>query len=165
MIMRRLLWTIALLPCVAAAAEPTPYEPLAFLAGHCWKGTFADRPDTDEHCFEKVYGEHFLRDRHVVHGDAHADYVGETIYFWNSAAKRLEYLYIENGGGLSRGAVATDGDALVFPDAEYIDRGKISTYRARWTRDGADAYVATTEFKGKDGTWTPGWSMRMTRTR
>jgi hypothetical protein len=53
--MRRLLAALALTPLAgAAAAAPAPAEllkPMAFLAGHCWKGTFADGKTTDEHCF------------------------------------------------------------------------------------------------------------------
>ena len=36
-------------PGVAAPIEPL--RPMAFLAGHCWKGDFADGKQTDEHCF------------------------------------------------------------------------------------------------------------------
>lgn len=159
--MRIALAALALLCAPAAFAAEAPYAPLAFLAGHCWKGTFTDGKQTDEHCFEWVYGGRFLRDRHVVRGD-HPDFAGETIYFFNSAAKRIEYVYIEDQGGFSRGAVAAEADAVVFPDAEYVDGGKTQVYRARWTRSGGDAYEVTTEFKGKDG-WTPGWAMRMVR--
>jgi hypothetical protein len=32
------------------------YQPLAFLVGHCWRGTFPDGRATDEHCFSWIYG-------------------------------------------------------------------------------------------------------------
>ena len=53
----------------AAAQAPeasSPLAPLAFLAGHCWKGPFPDGKRHDEHCFEWFYDGKFLRDRHVV---------------------------------------------------------------------------------------------------
>ena len=61
-----------------AEAPPAPYQPLAFLVGHCWKGTFPDGKATDEHCFSWIYGGKFVRDEHVVHrGAGHADGLGE----------------------------------------------------------------------------------------
>jgi len=63
-----------------AEAPPAPYQPLAFLVGHCWKGTFPDGKATDEHCFSWIYGGKFVRDEHVVHrGEGHADGLGESI--------------------------------------------------------------------------------------
>ncbi len=50
-----------------AQAPPSPYQPLAFLVGHCWKGTFPEGKATDEHCFSWIYGGKFVRDEHVVH--------------------------------------------------------------------------------------------------
>ena len=43
---------------VATTADraPSPYQPLAFLVGHCWRGTFPGGKVTDEHCFSWVYG-------------------------------------------------------------------------------------------------------------
>ena len=37
------------------------YQPLAFLVGHCWRGTFPDGRATDEHCFSWIYGGRFVR--------------------------------------------------------------------------------------------------------
>jgi hypothetical protein len=158
---------LSLLIPVAQAADTmppaaAPYRPLAFLAGHCWKGNLAGGKDVDEHCFSWVYGGRFLRDTHTVRGAGHPDYVGETIYFLDSAAKQVQYLYIENGGGISRGSVAVDGDTLVFPDAQYVSEGETQIYRSRWQRKGEDAYDVTTEFKMKDG-WARGFSGHMVR--
>jgi hypothetical protein len=33
-----------------------------------------------------------LRDRHTVRAQGKPDPLGESIYFWNSSAKQLEYL-------------------------------------------------------------------------
>jgi hypothetical protein len=153
-----------LLGCAAAAgAQPVAdYAPLAFLAGHCWKGTFPDGKQTDEHCFAWVYGGKFLRDVHTVRGASHADFQGESIYFWNSAAKQIEYLYIEDQGGFSRGSVGTAADALVFPPTSYVENGKTETYRSRWQRAGEDAYDVVTEFQSGDG-WVDGFRIHMVK--
>ncbi len=88
------------------------------------------------------------------------DALGESIYFWDSAAKRLEYLYIESDGGFSRGPVSIDNEALLFPDTSFVEKGKTMVYRSRWQRSGATAYDVVTEFKSKDG-WVPGFKVHM----
>ena len=98
----------------------------------------------------------------VSHGAGHPDYLGESIYFWNSSAQQIEYLYIEDQGGFSRGPVATDQDALVFPPTNFIENGQTRTYRSRWQRAGDDAYDVVTEFQSKDG-WVPGFKVHMER--
>jgi hypothetical protein len=164
--MRALLPLCLYLPALALAADaggpaPTgPFQPMAFLAGHCWKGSFPGRAQTDEHCFEWVYDGRFLRDRHVVHGEGHADYLGETTYYWDPEQKQLQYLYIENQGGFSKGGVSAADDGLVFPPTRYVDNGKEQVYRSRWRRDGDDAYEAVNEFKTGDG-WVLAWKVRM----
>jgi hypothetical protein len=160
--MRNVLWALLFLP-LAAAAEPDPaYQPLAFLAGHCWKGALTGK-QTDEHCFSWVYGGKFIRDRHTVHGGGHPDSLGESIYFWNSDARQIEYLYIESQGGFSRGPVAIEPNALTFPPASYTEDGKTQTYRSRWQRAGDDAYDVVTEFQSKEG-WIPGFKVHMEKT-
>ena len=150
---------------VASPAVPdnaiSPYQPLAFLVGHCWKGTFPDSEVTDEHCFSWVYGDKFVRDQHVVHrGRGKPEARGESIYLWDARARELQYLYIESAGGFSRGTVAADQDALVFPPTHYWEGGVEQIYRSRWQRRGADAYEVITEFQVK-GTWTPGFTLHM----
>ena len=157
---RSLLWALVLLPYTAAAESQTPYEPLAFLAGHCWRGTLPDNKQTDQHCFSWIYEGKFLRDEHTVHGVGHADYLGESIYYWNSSMKRIEYLYIESHGGFSRGRVSTDKNALVFPASKYVENGESQTYRSRWQRSGDHAYDVITEFQSKKN-WIPGFKVHM----
>ena len=163
--MRKTLSLLALtLAASAYAADtPSPYAPLAFLAGHCWQGELpGGKKDVDTHCFSWIYGDKFVRDVHTVHGDGHKDYSGESIYFWDSAAKKLQYLYIENAGGSSNGDVEATDTALVFPPTTYQEGGKTQTYRSRWTHSAAGAYDVVTEFKKGDD-WTPGWSVHMLR--
>ena len=153
-------------PVLAATPAPAPpadpYQPLAFLVGHCWKGTFPQSTQTDEHCFSRVYGGKFLRDEHVVHRDGAADEFGETLYVWNSAAGELEYLYIESGGGFIRGTARAEGEALVFPQAPYVDGGRTMNVRSRWQRSSDASYEVATEFE-TGGRWVPGFSLQMRR--
>ncbi len=160
-----LLAAPAIGPVARAAAPADPYQPLAFLIGHCWKGTFAgDARMTDEHCFSWIYGGKFVRDEHVVHRDGRPDAFGESIYLWDSAAGQLEYLYIESAGGFSRGAVTVADGALMFAPVSYVEKGGSQTYRSRWQRAGDDAYEVITEFQVQDR-WVPGFSLHMQRVR
>ena len=158
--MQRLLWALLFLPQMTNAAPIAEFQPLAFLSEHCWKGTFPDGKQTDEHCFAWIYDGKFLRDRHTVRGDGHPDYLGESIYLWNPSAKQIEYLYIEDQGGFSRGGVEIGIDALVFPPTVFVGDGQTRTYRSRWQRAGDNAYEVVTEFQSKDG-WVPGFKLHM----
>lgn len=146
----------------AASAPIEPLQPMAFLAGHCWKGDFADGKQTDEHCFTWLYDGKALRDTHTVRAPGRPDYVGETTYYWDSAAKRVEYIYIENLGGVSRGSMQSTPEALVFPATQYVANGQAMTYRVRWTRLSDTSYEAWSEMQGKDG-WTTMFKMTMKR--
>jgi len=150
--MRHHIAVVLFLSTFGAAAEPIDaLKPMAFLAGSCWKGEFPDRKQSDEHCFTWMYDGKALRDVHTVRAPGRPDYVGETTYFWDSASKRVEYLYVENHGGISRGTVDTStSGVLQFPPAQYVADGQTLTYRARWTIAGA-AYEAWNETQGKDG--------------
>lgn len=134
---------IALL-ALAAAAQPmaTPQlEPLAFLAGHCWEGRFADGK-VDTHCFEPVYGGRYLRDRHAVTGGG-STYAGETLYAWDAEANRVTYTYWNTSGGISRGSMVPRGPVLDFGDEVYRGRdGREIRIATAWHRVGDDAYEA-----------------------
>jgi hypothetical protein len=162
--MKRLAYAL-LLAAPAAAAVAAPLEglaPMAFLAGHCWKGTFADGKQTDEHCFTWLYDGKALRDVHTVRAPGRPDYVGETTYYWDSAQKRVEFLYVENMGGVSRGTMVPSEGTLTFPSADYVADGKTMTYRVRWTPMGDDAYEAWSEARAKDG-WATMFRMVLRR--
>lgn len=161
--MRKMLTglTLAALAPALAGAEPIEaLRPMAFLAGHCWKGAFADGKRTDEHCFEWMYDGKFLRDRHVVRTPGRPDYGGESIYYWDSETRQINYLYLENLGGLSRGTAEAAADGLVFPPARYVEGGQALTYRSRWTRLDPATYEAHNEIQGKDG-WVTAFKLRM----
>jgi uncharacterized protein YndB with AHSA1/START domain len=150
-----ILSTIALMlatqaaPNHAAAATPsnaapaaglrTGLEPMAFLAGHCWRGEIAPgRHDT--HCFEPAYGGQHLRDRHVVTGGPRP-YSGETLY--SVTPDGVRYTYFNSIGGVSEGGMRPDGDRLDFGIDEYAGPdGRRVTITTHWRRVGPDAYDA-----------------------
>jgi len=160
--MRSILALLLLSPVVAVAEPIEALKPMAFLAGHCWKGEFPDGKRTDEHCFQWVYDGKALRDVHTVRDPGRPDYVGESTYYWDSVAKRIEYLYIENLGGVSRGSMEPAAGALIFPATQFVADGQVLTYRARWSFAGNDEYNVLSEAQGKDG-WKPMLKLTMKR--
>lgn len=137
-----------------AAGAPPPLraelEPLRFLLGHCWRGEFRNGA-VDVHCFESAYGGRHVRDRHEVTGPD-APYRGETLYSWDGATKRVGYTYWNSSGGVSRGAMAAKGDALVFGNETYTGAdGRKTTISTLWRKVGADAYE-TVSRSGTDPT-------------
>jgi hypothetical protein len=161
--MRNVAAALLLVPTLAFAAPIEPLKPLAFLAGHCWKGTFADGKQTDEHCFSWLYDGQALRDVHTVRAPGRPDYIGESTYYWDSSAKRLEFLYVENLGGISRGTVQPTASALVFPATQYVADGQAMTYRVRWTLIDDATYEAWSEAQSKDS-WATMFKVTMHRT-
>ena len=148
----------------AVRAEPiAALQPMAFLAGHCWKGEFPGGKQTDEHCFAWLYDGRALRDTHTVRTPGRPDYVGETTYYWDAGAKRVMFLYIENLGGVSRGTMESEGKALVFPPTQYVAEGEAMTYRVRWTQLDDTSYEAFSEAQSKDG-WAPMFKVTLKRT-
>ncbi len=150
----------------AAESDVQPVEglkPMAFLAGHCWKGDFPDQKQDDEHCFRWIYAGKALRDTHTVHAPGRPDYFGETLYYWDSGSKRVEYLYVENLGGISRGTMESTPGALVFPATQYVADGKSMTYRVRWTLINDSSYEAWSEMQVKDA-WVTMFKVTMKRT-
>ena len=138
----------------AAAARDPALEPLAFLAGHCWKGTLPGTSDVDEHCFSWMFEGRYLRDRHVVRRGDKAVYEGESIYYWNGAEKRLDYFYVTAAGGHSHGTVAPKGDAIDFPAAKLVSATRSMGFRGQWKRVGEDGYEVLREYETPKG-WVP----------
>jgi hypothetical protein len=144
-----LLLPLLLSSAAAQAAPAEALKPMAFVAGHCWKGEFPGGQKTDEHCFEWMLDGQALRDVHTVRTPGKPDYVGETIYYYDSAAKIVAYLYVENSGGHSRGTMKPSSSGLEFPEAHYIATGIDLPYRVHWTV-GTDSYEAFSEMYLKD---------------
>jgi hypothetical protein len=137
---------------------------MAFLAGHCWKGSFPGSERTDEHCFSWLYDGKALRDTHTVRTPGAPDYVGETTYYWNPSTGRVEFLYVENQGGISRGTMEPASGVLTFPPTQFLEGDTTLTYRVRWTRTGDDAYEAWSEMQ-HDASWKTMFRLTMKRVR
>ncbi|MGZ8282446.1 MAG: hypothetical protein ACXWUN_05780 [Allosphingosinicella sp.] len=156
----------SLLLALALQAAPTPalnpnLQPLAFLVGSCWRGTFPDGRQTDTHCFTPIYGGAFVRDHHVVENGPRP-YSGETLYRWDAALGGIEYDYYASDGSHSGGAVRPAANGLLFPEESHrAPDGTQTSIRSSWTRDG-DAYVVLAEaLRGQ--AWERLWQMRMVR--
>jgi len=139
-----------------------PLRPLQFLVGSCWTGTFPDGKKTDTHCFESVFGGHFVRDRHTVRGGA-TPYEGETIYAWDAKQRKVVYTYWASDGGISTGTMEPDKSEIVFPEA-YASDGARTTMKNVWVRRGEDVYDVYVA-QWKDGQWREMWRMTMRRDR
>jgi hypothetical protein len=143
------------------SAASDKLQPLGYLAGSCWKGTFTGRAITDEHCFTWMYGQRFLRDHHVVRGDS-VPYEGQTTYAWDAQQKRIVYWYIALPGFYSHGNVDAADGALVFRD--NLVTATPRQLRTTWRRSGPDAYTVLVE-DVTDGKSKEMWSMVMRRFR
>jgi hypothetical protein len=153
-LVRRIL-AVALLAPFAAAATPDPaFQPVAFLVGHCWKGTLPGGKATDEHCYSWIYDGKFVRDRHVVREGEKIAYQGESIYYKSPATSQVEYMYFTAAGGYSQGRMQPEGDALVFPEAVMHTGGKTIAFRSRLKALGPDAYEVLREYQTDKG-WVP----------
>lgn len=131
-------------PPPTAPALRAELEPLRFLVGHCWRGDRKGGTQQDVHCFEPVFGGQHVRDRHEVTGGA-AIYRGETIYSWNGAAKRIEYVYWNSLGGVSRGSMVPRPGLFDFGDETYTGAdGRRFTMSTSWRRIDERSYEART---------------------
>ncbi|MGQ0660826.1 hypothetical protein [Sphingosinicella sp.] len=155
-----LLLALALQSAAAPQLNPN-LEPLAFVVGSCWRGTFPDGRQTDTHCFTLAYGGAFIRDRHVVENGPRP-YSGETFYRWDAAARQIRFDYYAMNGNYSAGQAIPEANGLRFPDELVTANGQQMTIRSSWTRDGADAYHVIAEARQGEG-WRELWRMRMVR--
>jgi hypothetical protein len=156
---------VVLLGCASLAsagpAADSPLAPLSRLAGHCWKGEFADGGSWDRHCFEWAYDGKFLHDKHVVTGKR-TPYGGETFYRYDAKAQRVVYHYFNSQGGYSEGHVQPAQNELRFPEERYEQGGKSLVLRTIWRFEGATTMVATTE-QQKGGQWVEAWRITFSR--
>jgi hypothetical protein len=150
------LLAIALCGTTLHATSPAPIDalkPMAFLADSCWKGTFPDGKKTDEHCFAWVYGGKYIRDNHTVRAEGKPDYLGESIYYFDAATRKVSYLYFENSGGYMQGSAELEPDKFVFPETQYVSAAFTMRIRAKWTRIDANTYEVDNETPDKTGKW------------
>jgi uncharacterized protein YndB with AHSA1/START domain len=138
---------ISMVAALALAGEASNLrpglEPLAFLVGHCWQGTFERTGERDTHCFESVYGGQHVRDRHEVTGGT-GTYAGETFYS-AEGPDAVAFTYFNSLGGVSRGSMHGEPGQLNFGNEEYRGAdGRAITLSVFWRRVGDDAYEVVT---------------------
>jgi hypothetical protein len=145
----------------AAPAADSPLATLSRLAGHCWKGEFAEGGSWDRHCFAWAYDGKFLHDKHVVTGKR-APYGGETFYRYDEKAKRILFHYFNSQGGYSEGDVQPAQNELRFPEERYEQGGKSLVLRTIWRFESETKMLAVTE-QQKDGNWLESWRVSFSR--
>ena len=136
-----------LLLAASTAATPVadPLQPLSFLVGHCWRGEFKGSGNVDTHCFTPVYGGKHIRDVHEVTGGKDV-YRGETLFSWNGEAKKVEFVYFNSLGGVSKGGMKPGVKEMIFDDESYVGQdGKTITFSTVWRRVGENSYEAVTK--------------------
>jgi len=161
-----MLGSLILMGAVSLGAAPTaapkdPLQPLQFLVSHCWAGDLPREMGRDTHCFEAMYGSHFIRDKHVVHGK-NPDYLGETIYAFDPKQQRIVFSYWSSDGDMDSGSVEPVADGLNFPE-RHLTKPKDLIMRTRWKRVGVDHYEALNERKTGDGPWQAEWKVEYAR--
>ncbi len=140
-----MIWLAAMLAASSAAPPLRPeLEPMRFLVGHCWRGPMKQGAQHDVHCFEPVFGGQHIRDRHEVTGGA-TIYRGETLYSWNGAAKRIDYVYWNSLGGVSKGSMTPRPGLFDFGGETYTGAdGRQLTMSTEWRRIDERSYEART---------------------
>jgi len=161
-----MLDSLILMGAVALGAAPAtaakdPLQPLQFLVGHCWAGDLPREMGRDTHCFEAMYGSHFVRDKHVVRGK-NPDYLGETVYAFDPKQQHIVFWYWSSDGDMESGIVEPVADGLNFPE-HHLTKPTDLTMRTHWKRIGEDRYEALTERKTGDGPWQLAWKVEYVR--
>ena len=147
-------------PVPAQSTTPEHYQPLAFLVGSCWTGTFPNGKATDEKCFEWVFDRKFIRERHIVRGQPDP-YAGETLFAWDPKAKRVVFTYWNSLGGVSTGSAEYGTEGIVFPERHVTDSG-VREMKAVWKQLGPDRYSVWQGEKA-GGQWKTLWTMEFRR--
>lgn len=163
--MKRVFIALSILLMLAAARlgaeNANPLGALDFLTGSCWKGTFPDGKTTDTHCFEWLFGDKFVRDRHLTEG-GDTPYAGETLYAWDPKEKIVRYTYWNSSGGVSTGTILVDRDGtLRFPES-YVSKGRTLEMNNVWRKTGTDEYTVVVTQKN-EGKWVEAWRMTLRR--
>ena len=138
-------------------------QPMGWLVGSCWRGTFSNRPAvSDEHCFQPMLNGKFIRDRHVVRGDS-VPYEGESVYGWDPRQRAVVFTYYALPGFTMTGRAVFADSVITFPNTMETPRGPqemVST----WRRTGPDSYQVRVTMTAA-GVTRELWSMELRRVR
>lgn len=119
-------YSLVFLPFLAlgiTGAQAQGFGPLEQLSGACW---VADVPSEGEapaaqniHCFEKMFGGQFVRDRHEFISDGVDPIVGESVYARDEVGLKITN-YSELGSIEQARADVTESGELVFQVSKKI---------------------------------------------
>lgn len=153
---------LALFAACAAQAEEAPasrFAPLEYLGGHCWKASF-ENGQTDEQCYDWLYGGKFLRSKHVVNSDP--PYEGTTIFSWDSKESRIRFHYFTSTGAVSEGYLEPDGEGIRIPETHVGEDGKTTEMETSYQQYGEVEYRVVSREKTAEG-WKEMWALSYRR--
>ncbi|MEM8799145.1 MAG: hypothetical protein AAGF15_03600 [Pseudomonadota bacterium] len=126
--------------------------------GHCWEGELPKNGGTDVHCFQWVYDQKFVEDRHEVRG-AGPLYEGRTLYMQEPETGEITYLYWASAGGASRGKVVAKPDGLYFPAESYTNEaGESRVFRSKWLEAEGASFISIMQEQTAEG-WKDLWQV------
>jgi hypothetical protein len=162
--MKRLI--VPLLLILAAAARPqdapapedSPLSPLAPLVGGVWTASVpvpAGKPPMRiEARFEWSVNRSAIRFDSVFVSEGRRAPYSSGLYAWNAASRRIEVVYTDADGSLTKGSIRQEDGVLVNDLVETAPDGKETPIRVRLTRIG-DNLFENAIFVPKDGRWAP----------
>jgi hypothetical protein len=152
-------FVLALLIAATGAAHaqaPAPASPLAPLAqwvGGKWVGSL-DAGNGRKLTLTRSYEWSF--DKRLLIGKSFGELEGkrfqtrETVYYWNGAAKRIEFTDFIDQGGYGTGFIETR-DGELYMEAKIVGNDKHAPWRA-WIKQDAENQVIRIETE-RDGKW------------
>ena len=139
-----------------AGTKKSPFDPIAFLVGGVWRGELPPGPNDTPISIE-MRAEWLPNHQGIgfngtyVAKDSRMPYTSGC-YFWNAAKEQIVFVYSDNEGGLTEGAVTLEGKALRHDFTITNIHGKVEKARAIITPLGRDAYSNEIMLE-KDGAW------------
>jgi len=145
--MKRLL-LLLLLPLRLLATSPAPLPPYAAVesfVGGTWSAALPPGKDGQPRSIELVFSwaqnhQGIRFDSTFVTGGKRSPYVS-GMYAWNAATKRLEMIYTDADGSLTRGPVTFADGVLVHDLTETDSDGTVDQVQVRITKFGRDAFT------------------------
>ncbi len=132
------LLALSLSPSALAGTEPK-LEPVAFLTQSEWLAKLPDRPDGKTIAirarFAWAENQRVIRvsNQFIVDGKP-TPYI-EGIYYWNPGSGKIEFVWSDAEGNLSRGSVRASEGKLVHDFDVTNSSGKVDAYVGRVTRN------------------------------
>ena len=121
--MRYSFVVLPLLACSVVSAQAQDFGPLDHLSGACW---VAEVPSEGEapaaqniHCFEKMFGGQFIRDRHEFVSEGAEPITGESVYALEDTGFKITN-YSDLGSIEQAHASVSESGELVFQVSKKI---------------------------------------------